>query len=322
MRISVVQPAYGDLLVETEVVHAAMPEAEVVAAPYQRGAPLGPELAGADVVMLRDPVLGRAEIAQLARCRGIVRCGVGYNNVDVEAATERRIKVCNTPGYDTDEVSNHAIALYLALRRRLVTRNAAVRQGGWSFDDKEPISAVRTTVLGLIGYGKIARDVHRKMLAFGPLETLVFDPYVDDATLAAAGVRRASVDEICARATMISLHATMTAETHHILGAAQIARMRKDAIVINVGRGGLIDADALTGALAENRILGAGLDVFETEPPDVRTPLFSLPNVIVTDHCAWYSVQSIRHLRTLAAEEAVRLLRGEKPASWVNRWDK
>jgi D-3-phosphoglycerate dehydrogenase len=174
----------------------------------------------------------------------------------------------------------------------------------------------RGRTLGLVGYGRIARMTHEKLAAFGFARVLVNDPRAE----LPAGVEAASVDEICREADLISLHAPLNDTTRHLIDARRLALMRPTALLVNTARGGLIDLDALSDALRERRILGAGLDVFEPEPPDPAHPLFGLDNVVVTNHIGWYSQESMRDLQRKAAEEAVRVLRGEAPLHWLNRW--
>jgi D-3-phosphoglycerate dehydrogenase / 2-oxoglutarate reductase len=142
----------------------------------------------------------------------------------------------------------------------------------------------------------------------------------DPRALLPEGVEAASVDEICAQADLISLHAPLTPQTRHLIDARRLALMRPTAVLVNTARGGLVDLDALHAALAEGQILGAGLDVFDPEPPDASHPLFSLDNVVVTNHIGWYSEESMNDLQRKAAEEAVRVLKGEPPRHWLNRW--
>ena len=175
---------------------------------------------------------------------------------------------------------------------------------------------LRGRTLGFVGYGRIARMTHRKLAGFGFGRVLAHDPLAE----LPAGVTAAAIDDICREADVISLHAPLTPETRHQIDARRIALMRPTAIVVNTARGGLIDLEALHRALAEGRILGAGLDVFEREPPDPQHPIFALDNVAVSNHIGWYSEESMRELQRKAAEEAVRVLQGETPRHWLNRW--
>lgn len=253
----------------------------------------------------------------MPRCRAIVRYGIGVDNVDLEAARERRIYVANTPGYGVDEVSTHALALLLAVARRVVARDRAVRAGAWGVGQAEPMHAVSGRVLGVVGYGAIARSFVAKMAAFSPSRVLIADPYAADLP---PGAERVDVATLCREADLISLHAPLTPETRHLIGAAELALMRPTTIVVNTSRGGLVDEAALADALRERRIFGAGIDVFDPEPPRRDHPLWALDNAIVSDHTAWYSEASVQELQTRAAQEVARVFSGEAPRSWVNPW--
>jgi D-3-phosphoglycerate dehydrogenase len=270
----------------------------------------------ADVVLVRESPVSASVVAAMQRCRAIIRYGIGVDNIDQAAARERRIMVANVPDYGTDEVSSQAVALALAVARRIRLHDGEVRAGRWSTGVLQPMYRWRGRTLGLVGYGRIARMTHEKLAAFGFARVLVNDPRAE----LPAGVEAASVDEICREADLISLHAPLNDATRHLIDARRLALMRTTAILVNTARGGLIHLDALTDALRERRILGAGLDVFEPEPPDPAHPLFGLDNVVVTNHIGWYSQESMRDLQRKAAEEAVRVLRGELPLHWLNRW--
>jgi len=270
----------------------------------------------ASVVLVRESPLPRAAIETMTRGKAVVRCGIGVDNIDQQAARERRIMVCNVPDYGTDEVATQTLALALAAVRRVRLHDAEVRAGRWSTGVLQPMYRLRGRTLGLVGYGRIARRVHAMFAGFGFARVLVADPHPD----LPAGVQAAGIDEICREADLISLHAPLRPETHHLVDARRIATMRPTAILVNTARGGLVDLDALAEALAARRILGAGLDVFEHEPPAPTHPIFALDNVVVTNHIGWYSEESMRDLQRKAAEEAVRVLRGETPLHWLNPW--
>lgn len=271
---------------------------------------------GADVVLVRESRVTRRVIEAMDRCKAVIRYGIGVDNIDMAAAAERGIAVGNVPDYGTDEVSTQTVALALAVVRRLTSHDREVRAGRWSTGVTKPMYRLRGRTLGLIGYGRIARMTHEKLAGFGFGRVLVSDPHAQ----LAPGAQAADVDEICRQADLISLHVPLNAQTRHILDARRLALMRPTAIVVNTSRGGLIDQEALYHALAEGRILGAGLDVFETEPPDARHPLFTLANVAVTNHIGWYSEEAMRELQLKTAQEAVRVLRGEPLTHWLNRW--
>ncbi|WP_422833858.1 C-terminal binding protein [Variovorax sp. HJSM1_2] len=270
----------------------------------------------ADVVLVRESPVTRAVIEDMQRCKAIIRYGIGVDNIDMQAARERGIAVANVPDYGIDEVSTQTVALLLAVVRRLRIHDREVREGRWSTGVLQPMYRLRGRTLGLLGYGRIARMTHEMLSGFGFGRVLVNDPLAK----AADGIELASVERICQEADVISVHAPLTAETRQLLNAERIAMMRPTAVVVNTARGGLVDLNALHKALAEGRILGAGLDVFEHEPPDAKHPLFALDNVVVSNHIGWYSEEAMRDVQRKAAEEAVRVLRGEAPVHWLNRW--
>ncbi len=274
-------------------------------------------VAGADAVLLREAPLPRTAIAAMAQGKAIVRYGAGVDNVDLDAARERGIKVANVPDYGVEEVSDQALALLMAVARRVQTRDSDVRHGAWNIARKEPMYRIAGRTLGICGYGRIGRAFHRKAAGLGFARTLIHDPYLANVP---AGAEPVDLDRLCREADIISLHMPLTPETRHMINGARLAAMPKNGILINVSRGGLIDEDALAAALADRSLFGAGLDVFEQEPPDLSHPLFQQPGVAVSDHTGWYSEESVADLQRKAVEEVVRILEGEEPLNWVNRW--
>lgn len=270
-----------------------------------------------DAVLVRESPVTKAAIDGMTRCRAIVRYGVGVDNIDLDAAAARGIYVANVPDYGVEEVSDHALALLLAVARRLVSRSAEVRAGAWTTSRDQPMYRLAGGTLGLIGYGRIGRAFHRKAAALGYQRVLVYDPMVSTPP---QGAELATVEAVCRQADAISLHVPLMPETRHLIDAAMIAAMKPTAILVNTARGGLIDEDALAEAMAGGHLLGAGLDVFEQEPVDPAHPLLALPNVVATDHTAWYSEQAVADLQRKAAEEIARVFSGEPPVNWVNRW--
>jgi D-3-phosphoglycerate dehydrogenase len=272
-------------------------------------------VADADVVLVRESPVSRRVIDAMTRCRAVIRYGIGVDNIDQAAARERGIMVANVPDYGTDEVSSQAVALALAVSRRLWLHDREVREGRWSTGVLQPMFRLRGRTLGLVGFGRIARMTLEKFAGFGFGRVLVHDPRAD----LPEGVQRVDMDTLCAEADVISLHAPLNDQTRHLVDARRIALMRPTAIVVNTARGGLVDTDALCAALAARQILGAGLDVFEQEPPGAH-PILELDNVVVTNHIGWYSEEAMRDLQRKTTEEAARVLRGEPPLNWLNRW--
>ncbi len=275
-------------------------------------------LRDADALLVREAAVRAPLVDALRRCRVIVRYGIGVDNIDLAAAASRRIYVANVPAYGVDEVSTHALALYLAVARRIVSRDRDVRRGVWGVGAREPVRRITGSTLGLVGFGRIGEALHNKARGLGFRRTLAFDPY---RTAFPEGVEPAPLETVLGQAHLVSIHAPLTPETHHLLDAERLALMRPDAILVNTGRGGLVDEGALIRALDAEALLGAGIDVFETEPPDPADPLLAHPKVVLSDHTAWYSDAAQADLQRGAAEEIARVFGGKAPRAWVNPWD-
>jgi len=262
--------------------------------------------------ILAGPIipLDRDHLERLDGCRAVVRYGVGLDNVDVDAAQELGIAVGNVPEYGHEEISNHAIALLLALSRKLPAFDAAVRRGGTGIPAPQSIRRLSHGTLGLVGLGRIGRRVAEKARAFG-MSVVAYDPYATPAS----GVELVELDELLARAHILSLHVPLTPETRHMIAARELALLRPGALVINIGRGGLVDEDALVGALRSGHVAGAALDVTEIEPLPLDSPLLEAPNVILTPHVAWVSDVALEDLKRLTAEAALRLLGTREPVA-------
>ncbi len=317
--VAVLEPGYADYAVERQVLAPLGVRLRPVAAEEDALPLLSSERPVA--LMVRERLVDQPVLTASPDLKLVVRYGVGVDNVDLEAARRHQIYVANVPDYGAEhEVSELAVALYLAAARRLVSRDASVRLGRWGVAQAEPIPGRRDAVLGLIGFGKIARRAAVKFRALGMERVLASDPALSEEAAVAAGVTLAAVDEICREADVISLHAPLTAATHHLIDRRRIGLMRSSAILVNVARGGLIDEAALAEALGSGRLFGAGLDVFEREPPNLSHPLFQASNLIVSDHAAWYSETAVAELQCKAAEEVLRVLGGSPPRHWVNPW--
>lgn len=272
-------------------------------------------------VLVREREVGQAELSACPNLRIVVRYGVGVDNIDLAEAARREIYVANVPTYGAEhEVSDHALALYLAIQRRLLTRDAEVRAGQWGIGQAQPIPNREGATLGLVGYGRIGAEARRKFAAFGFSRVLVVDPALTEAHAREEGVEIADIDTVCRAADVVSLHAPLMPSTRHILDARRIAMMKPDAILVNVSRGGLVDETALAEALEAGHLFGAGVDVFETEPPARDHPLLRAPRTILTDHTGWYSERTVQILQSTAARQIAAVLQGTPPEHWVNRW--
>jgi len=257
-------------------------------------------------------------IKNLSGCRVISRYGVGYDNVNIEAATEAGIWVTYVPDYGVEEVSDHVLGLLLGLVRNIPFVHREILKGAWNLQNRITVPRIAGKVLGIIGYGRIGRSLQRKAAAFGFSRVLVSDPYVNPAEITAQGGVPVSRNELLETADFISVHVCLTRETKHLLGEKEFRLMKKGAIVINTSRGSIIDEAALCAALKANRIAGAGLDVFEAEPIAADNPLRNLENVLLTSHMAYYSEESIVELKTKAALNVAEVLMGNKPLYPIN----
>ncbi len=257
-------------------------------------------------------------INSMEKCKIIVRCGIGFNNIDIPAATNKGIFVVNVPDYCWDEVSDHTIALALALARKINIFDKKVKKGEWNHSGAVPILGLRGQTFGLVGFGNIPKMVAEKVKAFG-FNIIAYDPYVSQAVADNHGVRLVSLEELYKESDFISLHAPLNDESYHMINKDTLALMKSTAFVINTARGGLINVDDLYVALKEGVIGGAGIDVLEQEPPSKDLPIYGLDNVIFTPHAAFYSEASSLRLREYAFKEVVRVLSGNNPKNLLNK---
>ncbi|UNK70730.1 C-terminal binding protein [Microbacterium sp. H1-D42] len=248
----------------------------------------------------------------------ISRLGIGYDMIDVAAATARGIAVANTPSYCIEEVAAHTIAMIMTQARGLPAYDAALRAGEWKPVAARPMAVrpSRTTV-SVLGFGRIGSLVARGCRALG-FRVLVADPYAPAEAITDAGCEPCSIDDAIAAADLLTLHVPLTDATRHLIDATSIATMKPGAVIVNTCRGPLIDEDALVAALHSGRIGAAALDVFEAEPLAPDAALRDAPNVLLTPHAAWYSPEALEDLPVHAAENIIRFLAGEQVGAIVN----
>jgi D-3-phosphoglycerate dehydrogenase / 2-oxoglutarate reductase len=265
----------------------------------------------ADAILVTYAKLPGELLRQLTRCKAIGRFGLGVDNIDLAAAKALGIAINYVPDYCLREVSDHAMALLLALARKVTRANTLVQSGRWEVPPLVPLRRLEGQVLGLVGFGNIPRALAPKAKAFG-FKVLAHDPYVAKETLSAAGVDGVSFDDLLARADFISVHAPLLPATRGLMNAAAFAKMKKGAYVINTARGPLVDEGALIAALDSGHLGGAALDVVASEPLPKDSPLLNRNNVILTPHTAFYSVEALEELQTKCASDVARVLLGEK----------
>jgi D-3-phosphoglycerate dehydrogenase len=266
----------------------------------------------ADAVLVTYAKLPGDLLRQLKRCKAIGRFGLGVDNIDIPTAAELGIVVTYVPDYCMREVSDHAMALLLALARKVVLSNNLVQAGRWEMPAVVPIRRLAGQVLGLVGFGNIPRQLAPKAQAFG-LRVLVHDPYVAPDVLAAAGVEGVSFDDLLARSDFVSIHAPLLPATRGLFNADAFAKMKRGACLINTARGPLVDEAALVAALDAGRLGAAALDVVTAEPLAKDSALLGRANLILSPHTAFYSIEALEELQTKCASDVARVLSGEPP---------
>jgi D-3-phosphoglycerate dehydrogenase len=315
-RVVVTDYNYPDLSIEEQ--ELARWDAQVIPAQCRTPEEVLAVAKEADALISQYAPITREVIYGLKNCKAIGRYGIGVDNIDVQAATERGIAVINVPSYCEEEVSDHTIALLLAWTRRIVHYATEIRQGTWDWKTGRPIHRLQGQTLGLLGFGKIARLVAKKAKAFG-LKIIAYDPYLPDEIFVSEGVERVSLEDLLAKSDFLSIHVPLTESTRYLINRETIVKMKPTACLINTSRGGIVDEQALIWALQEGRLAGACLDVLDPEPPQKENPLLTMYQVILSPHVAWYSEESQFELRKRIAQNIGKTLHGLLPQGLVNQ---
>lgn len=314
-RVVLLEHGYSSIQVERDIVEAAGGEF-IDADSWDLEAAL--QLCeDAEAVMVRRIVVSRAIIQRLRKCKIILRYGVGTDNVDVQAATDAGIIVGHVPSYCLDEVSAHAIALWLACVRQIVHTDQKMRRGEWDVHRNNFVWGTSGKTFGLVSFGQIAQTVARKLSGWG-MRLLGCDPFVEHERADSLNVKLVDLQTLCRESDYISVHAPLLPETRHLLSTPQFKMMKEGVIIVNTARGPVIDTAALLVALENGRVAQAGLDVFEEEPLPLKSPLRNHPKVVLTDHMAWYSEDSQALLQKTGAREVVAVCTGGLPRSMAN----
>lgn len=312
---------FGDVDIERGILEAA--GAEVIALQAKQESDLFEAARDCTAIMNQYARVGADTIARMERCKVIARYGVGVDIVDVDAATDRGILVTNVRDYCTEEVADHAIALWMTLARSLPAYDRATHEGVWQWQSGAPVRRLRGRTMGIVSFGKIGQAIAHRARAFGT-EIIAYDPFLPADVARDHGVELVSKDALLARSDYILMQAPMTKDTRHFLSDAEFAAMKPGAILVNTGRGPTVDNKALYRALTEGHLAAAGLDDPEEEPAKRATwnpadnPIFTLPNVLITPHAAYYSEESIRAAREGAATQVAKVLTGQTPDFTVN----
>ena len=287
-------------------------EASVQVVPIDRNA-VADALRDADAFILRNmPFVDEELLTSALRLKVIGRFGVGVDNVDLEAARRRRIRVVYTPGANADAVAEHTLALLLALAKRLRFWHDALVRGDYHLRWTERSVQLQGKTLGIIGFGHVGRAVARRAQALG-MRLLVFDPLVSAETMASFGAERVNLDDLLRESDFVTLHVPLTNETRHLINRERLALMKAGSFLVNTARGEVCDLDALYEALQSGQLAGVALDVFPDEPPDVSHPIFRHPNFLGTPHVAAHTPETLEHMALVVAEQVLKVLRGEEP---------
>lgn len=312
LKVLLTDYAWNDLDIERSTL--AQIGAELVVAPKQDAETLTSLAADVDAIMTNWAKVPAQVIEASPRCRIVSRLGIGLDNIDVACATARKIIVTNVPDYCLIEVAEHALALLLALARKVAYYHHQTKTGGYDLKAGPALFRIEGQTLGIVGLGNIGGRLAAKASALG-LNVLATSR---SRRQPPPGVRFVPLDELLSASDYVSLHMPLTTETRHLIGASQLARMKPTAYLINTARGGLIDHRALATALAEGRLAGAGLDVQDPEPPDLGQAPWNDSRVIVTPHAAFVSAESLTNLRTRTARQVATCLTGGVPENVVN----
>jgi D-3-phosphoglycerate dehydrogenase len=314
-RVLLTDYAWPDLDIERSILREA--GAELIVAEQKDAASLAQLAADCEAIMTNWVKVPESVIAVAPKCKIIARLGIGLDNIDVAAATRRRIMVTNVPDYCLVEVAEHALALLLTMARKAAFYHHETKSGRYNLQAGARLRRIEGQTLGIIGLGNIGRRLAEKAVPLR-LHVLTTGRTPKSHQELPPGVSWCEMDELLARSDYVSLHLPLTPQTKHMIGAAQLARMKASAYLINTARGGLIDHAALSAALVAGQLAGAALDVQDPEPPDLSMPPFSDPRVIVTPHAAFVSVESLENLRTRTARQVAMCLQGQMPENVVN----
>lgn len=309
---------YDSLQIEEEIITAAGAEFIVAQCKGSSDADIITAVRDADALLVQYADISRQVMENMPFCKGIVRYGVGVDSIDLAAASELGIKVCNVPDYGLQEVADHTVALILNCLRKITYQDREIHNNIWDYKCARPIRRLENQVVGLFGFGNIAQIAARKLKCLG-FQVIAYDPYVHRITFQNNEVLPVSFDALLEKSDFISIHTPLSEETKNTFNKEAFHHMKSTAYLINTSRGGLIDESDLITALRNKTIAGAGLDVVSQEPISSENELLKLTNVTLTPHSAFYSQESEYSLKTQAAEEIVRIIQNKPPFHQVNK---
>jgi D-3-phosphoglycerate dehydrogenase len=292
--------------------------ADVVTSSSNNEETLTREAEDVDLIIVSHARITARIIESARKLKGIVKHGVGVDNIDLEAATKNGILVVNCPEYGSETVADHAFALMICFARKIIQIDKAIRRKGWVWPSPKYMGVdLYGKTLGLIGVGRIGRAMARRAGGLG-MKIVAFDPYVKQDSVRGLDLRFVSIDELLTLSDFISIHCVLTPETRGLIGKNEFQKMKKTAFLINVSRGAIVDEKALVTALKEGSIAGGGFDVFSEEPLSHDNPLLDMDNVILTPHLAWYSKEAFERVVKEAVHKVTEILQGKTPKDIVN----
>lgn len=279
------------------------------------------KISDAEIIIVNMAVLNREVLSQLGNCKLIIRHGVGYDNIDVEAAAEFNIMVSYVPDYCLAEVAEQSVMLLIATYRKIITQfdimDESIGKEEWIYSKNISMKRLSGKNAGLIGCGRIGQKVLKILRGFD-MNVLVYDPFLSEKRRKELNISKHSLEDVLSQADLVSINCSLNSTTYNMIGEKELKMMKSDAIIVNTARGGIINIKALERALKEKWIAGAGIDVFEKEPPSNNFPLVGLDNVILTPHFSWYSEDAGLDIRRKIMEDVSRFVKGEKPRYPVN----
>ena len=284
---------------------------------------LASALAGVQILVTENDRVGEALLSQSPDLRAVITCRGSPVNIDVEACTARGVAALNTPGRNARGVADLAVGFILACERHIVSASVLLHEGGWTRDDRRELYGrfsgrdMDEVTVGLVGFGAVGRALARRLRGFGT-RVLAFDPYIPQEVFAEHGVVRSDLDVVLAESDFVSLHVHVTPETRHMIGARELGLMKPTAYLINTGRSGAADQEAMQKALQEGRLAGAALDVYDEEPLPVDSPLRALDNVILTPHLGGATTGPIRVQSEIVREQITAMVQGKQPPHILN----
>lgn len=316
-KVFVSDNRHGDYSIEKDILKEC--NAEIIIENCDTEEDVIKKCGDADGILLDMAPMTARVVESLEKCRIVSRYGVGYDNVDIQACTKRKIYVSNVPDYCEEDVSDLALAHLFACARAVVLKDRFIREGKWNLG-RENIFRIKGKTLSLLGFGRIAKCLHRKVSGLGLKEVLVNDPYLTREEIEKTGARKVDFETALKNADFISLHMPLTSETEGIIDKKAFSIMKKTAILINTSRGPLVDEKALIEALENKRIAFAGLDTHNVEPLPQDSPLKRLNNSVLTDHTGFNTQEAIVELKTKAAFNIKDVFEGREPKYWINKF--